>query len=142
MKIDQTYPTPEASQTQRPRSPQTAPAGSSFQDLLAKAVAPGERRAPAWVPGTEPVGSGPGGGSAVWGQINGVLDSLERYGQALGDQAKTLKDIEPLAQELEQRADDLESGLPGSEHPLRELAGEVLAQAQVAAFKFRRGDYL
>jgi ABC-type Fe3+-hydroxamate transport system substrate-binding protein len=93
-------------------------------------------------PGLQPVGAGPGDGPPVWHRINGVLDSLERYGHALGDQGRSLKEIEPLAQELEQRVEDLQAGLPDDGHPLRQLAGEVLAQAQVAALKYRRGDYL
>jgi hypothetical protein len=69
---------------------------------------------------------------------------MERYGQALGDPNRTLKEVEPLAVELEAQAQSLAEALQAGEvdPSLKELAQQALARAQVEALKFRRGDYL
>jgi hypothetical protein len=78
-----------------------------------------------------------------WFQINGVVDSIDRYSEALGNPVYTLKDLEPLAADMEKQAQSLQSKLQeGGFGNLREVAEEALAQAKIAAIKFRRGDYL
>ncbi len=78
-----------------------------------------------------------------WFQINGVVDSIDRYGEALGNPVYTLKELEPLAADMEKQAKSLYSKLQdGGFGSLREVAEEALAQAQIAAIKFRRGDYI
>jgi hypothetical protein len=78
-----------------------------------------------------------------WHAINGVVDSMERYGEALGNPVYSLKDLEPLAADMEDQVESLLTKLDEGEFgSLRELAQEVLAEAQIASIKFRRGDYV
>lgn len=78
-----------------------------------------------------------------WFQINGVVDSIDRYSEALGNPVYTLKDLEPLAADMEEQAQSLQAKLQeGGFGSLRGVAEETLAQAQIAAIKFRRGDYI
>lgn len=117
--------------------------GANFSDLLAQAVGESEQ-----TDGAEKL-AGPvldGGGTGLpplWHQVNGLLDQMEVFGQALGDKGMTLKDIEPLAEELEQRAGDMGKSLDtNGDASLQELAKSALAQAQAEVIKFRRGDYV
>jgi len=122
--------------------------GFSFEKALtqelegAPAIMGGQSFQPAIV---EPV-TGDTSGNGVppeWFQINGVVDTLDRYSAALGDPNYTLKDIEPLAEEIEEQAQILQDSLAkGDFGPLQKLAEETLAQARVEAIKFRRGDYV
>jgi len=120
--------------------------GRSFSDALAEelvgAPAPVEEaEAPTIIEHT--VGGGDSEIPAEWFQINGVVDSLDRYGEALGNPTYTLKEIEPLAAEMEEQAQMLLSQLEeGGFGSLRQVAEEAVAQAQIAAIKFRRGDYV
>lgn len=134
---------------QVPKSAQNsfAEVGRSFGDALAQELegAPAEVSK---VQSSEIVTNFLGGGDSQipeeWYQINGVVDSMDRYGEALGDPTYTLKELEPLALEMENQAALLSSQLEesGSFGSLREVAEEVVAQAQIAAIKFRRGDYI
>ena len=130
----------------KPAQLTTSEAGKSFGDTLANEL--DFDATPASVDGTnqaEVVDWFLNGGEipSEWYQINGVVDSIDRYGQALGDQTYTLKDLEPLAADMEEQAQSLSSSLEEGEFgSLREVAEEVLAQAQIAAIKFRRGDYV
>lgn len=116
-----------------------------FCDLLSQAVAaqdPDQTTAASQevAPAVEPA-AGP---SPLWQQVNGLLDTLERYGQALGDPGKSLKEIEPLVRDLEGRVQrmQMEPAVASPDDPLAELAQQAMGQAKVAAIKFRRGDYL
>ncbi len=119
---------------------------TSFSDLLAKAVAEDEPQTSSSAPISAPATPAAMGGSELpilWHQVNGLLESLDRYAEALGDPSKSLKDLEPLAGDLERQADSLDQGLAGqSDETLAGLASQALTQARVEAFKFRRGDYL
>mgnify|MGYP001049129904 CR=1 FL=1 len=124
---------------------------ASFSDILAKAVSgEGAETAPA------NAGESVSGVSQaldpslpqLWRQVDNLLTALDNYAAALGDGSKSLKDLEPLTQDLEQRADDLDQGLGGAglsgqaQDDLTNLAVQVVTQARVEAYKFRRGDYL
>jgi hypothetical protein len=130
----------------KPASNTVNEAGRSFGDALADEL----QGAPANVTAAgRPdiveyvVGGGEGEIPSEWYQINDVVDSLDRYSEALGDPVYTLKDLEPLAADMEKQAQSLYSKLQeGGFGSLREVAEEAVAQAQVAAIKFRRGDYV
>jgi hypothetical protein len=79
----------------------------------------------------------------MWHQVNGLLDTLERYGQALGDENRSLRQIEPLIHSMERQSQALktQAGL-NTDESLAGLAEETLAQAQVEIIKFRRGDFV
>jgi hypothetical protein len=134
-------------QTQPKKAQSTlSEAGRTFGDTLAQKL----EGAPA--PVTEfdrplivnhVVGGGDSEIPAEWFQINGVVDSMDRYGEALGNPTYSLKEIEPLAAEMEEQAATLRSQLEkGGFGSLRQVAEETVAQAQIAAIKFRRGDYV
>ena len=132
----------------------TGAEAANFSDLLAKAVASegeGEYQA-----GCQAVGevsppaapaTAPGEAPPLWSELNGLLDSLDSYAQALGNPTWSLKELEPLAQTLEAKADELEQALTqgdvfGQMGGLSGLMQEVLSQARVESIKFRRGDYV
>jgi hypothetical protein len=75
-------------------------------------------------------------------EVDSVLKVLESYIQALGDPGKTLKDIAPLADELDRgatRLDQLAASLD-LDDPLKSLTNDTAVLAAVEALKFRRGD--
>jgi hypothetical protein len=77
-------------------------------------------------------------------EVESVLDILESYMQALGDPQKTLKEIAPLADDLENgatRLDKLASALEEGD-PLKGLTSDTAVLAAVEALKFRRGDFV
>ena len=77
-------------------------------------------------------------------QLESTLDKMEQYANALGDSSKNLKDIEPLAQDLEKAAGQLTEmsrGLP-EDNPLKSMSNDTAVLATVEAMKFRRGDYV
>ncbi|MDR2946794.1 MAG: hypothetical protein LBV79_08620 [Candidatus Adiutrix sp.] len=77
-------------------------------------------------------------------QLESTLDKMEQYADALGNPAKSLKDIEPLAADLEQtagRLSELSRSLPEGD-PLKGMSNEAAVLATVEAMKFRRGDYV
>ena len=79
----------------------------------------------------------------LWSEIKGLLDSLEEYSQKLGNIEFTLKDLEPLVQDLEGKLERIRQEVnSASEDPLQDIAQQVLTQAQVEVIKFRRGDYV
>lgn len=81
---------------------------------------------------------------AVDSEIESVLDILENYMNALGDPQKTLKEIAPLADDLDRGAtklDQLASSLEEGD-PLKSLTNDTAALAAVEALKFRRGDLI
>ena len=77
-------------------------------------------------------------------ELEGLLDSLDRYSQAMADESMTLKDIEPLVTELEQGTQSLNAlkdQLP-QDHAIRPVIEDAAVLASVETIKFRRGDYL
>ena len=76
--------------------------------------------------------------------IDQALSALDRFAQALADPARTLKEIAPLADELESEAgrlSELGQGLPEG-HELKDLTERTGVLAAVESVKFKRGDYI
>ncbi len=114
-----------------------------FSELLAQKVGQEDKPAPAVAPQPVDLGQPDIAPSPLFNGVNDMLDALERYSQALGDPRMTLKDIEPLANDLEEQARRLD-GLVGDRQSgsLNELASQAATQARVEVMKFRRGDYV
>ena len=73
-----------------------------------------------------------------------TLDLLEKYQEAMGNPAVTLKKMVPLIQSLTQEVQDLRTlseTLPPSD-PLKDLLDQVGILSAVEIEKFHRGDYL
>lgn len=145
MKVESNIFGPEIARNGRASS-QRAESGASFAEMLAQAVGTdndGQAAAPAAVSAAAPAGMDNAPAPAIWSDLNGLLDSLDNYAQALGDPGVSLKQLEPMAADLERRAEALEAGLgAGDSEGLAGLAQEALTQARVEAIKFRRGDYV
>jgi hypothetical protein len=74
-----------------------------------------------------------------------VLDLLDEYASGLNDTNKTLKDIEPLVASIKKEADSIERESQDRLHHDKELERfikELSVTANVAMFKFHRGDYI
>ena len=74
-----------------------------------------------------------------------VLDLLDEYASGLNDTNKTLKDIEPLVVSIKEEADSIERESRDGLHHDKELerfVKELSVTANVALFKFHRGDYI
>jgi hypothetical protein len=74
-----------------------------------------------------------------------VLGLLEEYANGLNDTNKTLKDIEPLVVSIKEEADSIERESQDKLHHDKELERfikELSVTANVAMFKFHRGDYI
>ena len=83
--------------------------------------------------------------AAILKRSERVLDLLDEYANGLNDPKKTLKDIEPLIASIKEEADTIERESRGKLHHDRELEGfvkELSVTANVAMFKFHRGDYI
>lgn len=77
-------------------------------------------------------------------QLTSTLDKMEEYAAALGDSRKSLREVEPLAQDLEAAAgklSELSKNLP-ADSPLKGLSNDAAVLATVEAMKFKRGDYV
>ncbi len=117
--------------------------GSCFSELLALKVGQEDKPAPASAPQPVDLGQPDMAPSPLFTKVNDMLDALERYSQALGDPRMTLKDIEPLANDLEEQAGQLDRLRNKNEAgSLNELAAQASTQARVEVMKFRRGDYV
>ena len=76
---------------------------------------------------------------------NKILNLLDDYARELADPAKTLKDIEPLVGSIKQEVGIIESEVSGKFHTdkdLEKLIKDLAVTANVAMFKFHRGDYI
>jgi hypothetical protein len=74
-----------------------------------------------------------------------VLDLLDEYASGLNDTNKTLKDIEPLVTSIKEEAESIERESQDGLHHDKELERfikELSVTANVAMFKFYRGDYI
>ncbi len=73
-----------------------------------------------------------------------LLDMLDHYSRDIGDPKKTLKDIEPLINEIKENATRLMEGSQGAmdqDDRLKEIATRCALTANVEYVKFQRGDY-
>jgi len=137
------------------KSPAARPAdGPDFAKILAEQEASAAPKAPAgsaaavllenqalsglFVPGLESASL------QTKQQLERTLDQMDLYALALGDGARTLKDIAPLADDLGQAADRLSrlSHKLKENDPLKGLSSEAAVLATVEAMKFKRGDYI
>ena len=70
---------------------------------------------------------------------------MDEYANGLNDPKKTLKDIEPLVASIKEEADSIERENREKLQHDKELEGfikELSVTANVAMFKFHRGDYI
>lgn len=77
-------------------------------------------------------------------QLESALDQMDQYASALGDSNRSLRDIEPLADNLKKTAGELAElsrRLPEGD-PLKGLSNDAAVLATVEAMKFKRGDYV
>lgn len=77
-------------------------------------------------------------------QLESALDQMDEYASALGDSGRSLRDIEPLADNLKKTAGELAElsrQLPEGD-PLKGLSNDAAVLATVEAMKFKRGDYV
>jgi len=78
-------------------------------------------------------------------QSDRVLNLLDDYARQLADPAKTLKDIEPLVISIKEEVGIIESEVSDKLHndkDLERLIKDLTVTANVAMFKFHRGDYI
>jgi hypothetical protein len=74
-----------------------------------------------------------------------ILNLLDDYTNSLTNPAKTLKDIEPLVESIEKEVGFFEAGIADKIHDdkeLNKLTKDLTVIANVAAYKFHRGDYI
>ena len=74
-----------------------------------------------------------------------ILNLLDDYARELTDPAKTLKDIEPLVESIEKEVSLIDTEAADEAHNDKDLEGfikDLAVIANVAAFKFHRGDYI
>jgi uncharacterized protein YicC (UPF0701 family) len=86
-----------------------------------------------------------GGNAEILKRSERVLDLLDEYASGLNDPNKTLKDIEPLVASIKEEADSIERESQDKLHhdkDLRRFIKELSVTANVAMFKFHRGDYI
>ena len=90
---------------------------------------------------TPPIGSR----SDVIEQGDKILNLLDDYARGLADPAKTLKDIGPLVKSIEKEVSLIKTGASEKIHndkELEKLIKDLAVTANVALFKFHRGDYI
>lgn len=74
-----------------------------------------------------------------------ILNLLDDYARGLTDPGKTLKDIEPLVEGIKKEVRLIEAGAVDSLHndkDLERFIKDLAVIANVAVFKFHRGDYI
>ncbi len=146
MKIDDVLKLQGLVQPERPRGEATA--RENFSEMLKEVQAKLNGAAtakPENLPPLAPVEVVTGVGSAEKGvqALEEGLNLLEKFAQGLGAGNTSLKDLAPLAAAMEtdgRKLQDLAASLPGNS-PLKAMAEEAAALAQVASLKFRRGDF-
>ncbi len=85
------------------------------------------------------------GKTNVLKQGDKILNLLDDYGRVLTDPAMTLKEIEPLVERIEEEVSlfEMEAAQAGHDDKiLDQLTHDLATTAQVALFKFHRGDFL
>ena len=86
-----------------------------------------------------------GGKADVLEHGNRILNLLDDYARDLGNPQKTLKHIEPLVQTIKKEAsliEDEASEKVQNDSELERFIKDLTVTANVAAFKFNRGDYV
>ena len=74
-----------------------------------------------------------------------ILNLLDDYTRELADPAKTLKDIEPLVKNIEKEVSLIEAESADAVHndkALKKIIKDLAVTANVAVYKFHRGDYI
>jgi len=88
----------------------------------------------------------PAGGKAdVIEHGNRILNLLDDYASELSDPRKTLKHIGPLVETIKKEAGLIETETAGkvqNDSELERIIKDLTVTANVAAFKFHRGDYV
>jgi hypothetical protein len=87
----------------------------------------------------------PGSSAEILKRSERVLDLLDEYASGLNDPNKTLKEIGPLVASIKEEADSIERESREKLHHDKELerfVKELSVTANVAMFKFHRGDYI
>ena len=85
------------------------------------------------------------GKANVLKQGDKILNLLDDYGRVLTDPEITLKEIEPLVERIEEEVSlfEMEAAQVGHDDKiLDQLTHDLATTAQVALFKFHRGDFL
>jgi len=87
----------------------------------------------------------PGGKADVLEHGDKILNLLDDYARDLSDSQKTLKHIGPLVETIEKEASLIEAEAADkvqNDSELEKFIKELTVIANVAAFKFHRGDYV
>jgi hypothetical protein len=74
-----------------------------------------------------------------------ILNLLDDYTRDLADPAKTLKDIGPLVKNIEKEVSLIEAESADAVHndeALKKIIKDMAVTANVAVYKFHRGDYI
>ena len=74
-----------------------------------------------------------------------ILNLLDDYTRELGDPAKTLKDIGPLVEVIEKEVSliqDKSAHIVPNDNELEKIIQDLAVTANVALYKFHRGDYI
>lgn len=74
-----------------------------------------------------------------------ILTLLDDYARELADPAKTLKDMGPLVKNIEKEVSLIEAESADKVHndkALEKIIKDLAVTANVAAYKFHRGDYI
>lgn len=74
-----------------------------------------------------------------------ILNLLDDYTRELGDPAKTLKDISPLVEVIEKEVSliqDKSAHIVPNDNELEKIIKDLAVTANVAVYKFHRGDYI
>jgi len=81
----------------------------------------------------------------VLNQSDKILHMLDDYARELTDPAKTLKDIEPLVESIRKEVNSIEVEAAEkvyNDNELERIIKDLAITANVAIFKFHRGDYI
>lgn len=118
----------------------------NFSDVLAQAVSEQVQRAKVIEEARSTQAVAPVSDSSLpplWFKVKGLLDILDEYSQNLGNAKNSLKDLEPLIDEMEDQIQGIDGDIDiENSDPLNGLAQQVLAQTQAEVIKYRRGDYV
>jgi hypothetical protein len=120
----------------QPSSPKKVDTGNRFKQVFDKKL--NEINATIKTP---PIGSR----SDVIEQGDKILNLLDDYSRGLADPTKTLKDIGPLVQSIEKEVSLIKTEASEKIHNDKELEKfikDLAVTANVALFKFHRGDYI
>jgi len=74
-----------------------------------------------------------------------ILNLLDNYTRELNDPTKTLKDIEPLVKRIEKEVNLIEVEVADkiqNDKEIEKIINDLTVTANVAAYKFHRGDYI